>query len=211
MTLWIPTDCTDRTKHKKAKNVTPTETLLYTGVGDDGYTGILGSERVAKYDLQPDAYGSLDELSAALGVARVATQGGGSAQLIVQVQRDLYLAMIDLATTVDAAEKVGTRLPADRVQWLETQIAEIGAKVEIPPAFVIPGDSNAGALLDVARTVCRRAERKVARLHHEGMLCNREVLRYLNRLSSLLFALSRWEDKEAGVEEFTLARLEARS
>ena len=184
------------------------ETTLYTGVGDDGYTGVLGRERVAKYDLQPVAYGTLDELSAALGLARTESKHPRSNDIIVEIQRDLYRAMADMATTPEAAERTGAWLPAGRVAWVEEIIAEVGGQVEIPPAFIVSGDSYGGALLDVARTVCRRAERHVARLHHQGMLSNIEALRYLNRLSSLLFALSRLEDKAAGVEQFTLARLE---
>ncbi|MEZ4770831.1 MAG: cob(I)yrinic acid a,c-diamide adenosyltransferase [Caldilineales bacterium] len=188
----------------------PPETTLYTGVGDDGYTGVLGRERVAKYDLQPVAYGTLDELSAALGLARTGVRHPCSNDIIVEVQRDLYRAMADLATTPEAAQKTGAWLAGERVVWLEGIIDEVGSEVEIPPAFIVSGDSYAGALLDIARTICRRAERHVAKLHHQAMLSNIEALRYLNRLSSLLFAMSRLEDKAAGVEEFTLARLEKR-
>lgn len=184
---------------------------LYTGVGDDGYTGLLGRERVPKYDPQPVAYGTVDELSALLGLARTAVQHPASADMIVEVQRDLYAAMADLATTPEAAARSGVRLTAARVAWLEGLIDQVGQEVEVPTAFVVPGDSYAGALLDVARTVARRAERYVARLHHQALLCNPAVLHYLNRLSSLLFVMARLEDKWAGVERFTLARLENRS
>ena len=111
----------------------PLETMLYTGVGDDGYTGVLGRERVAKYDLQPVAYGTLDELSAALGLARTAVKHPCSNDIIVEVQRDLYRAMADLATTPEAAQKTGTWLPASRVAWLEGIIDDVGVQVEIPP------------------------------------------------------------------------------
>ncbi len=188
----------------------PLETTLYTRVGDDGYTGVLGRERVAKYDLQPVAYGTVDELSAQLGLARTAVQHAISSGILLEVQRDLYAAMADLATTAEAAQKSGVRILESRIDWLEGITDEVGGMVEIPPAFIIPGDSYAGALLDVARTVCRRAERHVARLHHQAMLSNPVVLRYLNRLSSLLFALSRLEDKAAGIEQFTLAKWEKR-
>lgn len=189
----------------------PLETTLYTRVGDDGYTGVLGRERVAKYDLQPVAYGTVDELSALLGLARTAVQHTCSNDILLEVQRDLYAAMADLATTPEAAEKAGVRLYEPRIDWLEGIIDEVGRMVEIPPAFIVSGDSHAGALLDVARTVSRRAERHVAKLHHQAMLSNPVVLRYLNRLSSLLFVLSRLEDKEAGVEQFTLAKWEKRT
>lgn len=186
------------------------ETTLYTRTGDDGYTGVLGRDRVAKYDIQPVAYGAMDELSAALGVARTAVEHPCSGDIIIEVQRDLYAAMADLATTPEAATRAGARLQAPRVEWLEGIIDEVGRQVHIPPAFIVAGDSYPGALLDVARTVCRRAERHVARMHHQAMLSNQDVLRYLNRLSSLLFVLSRLEDKAAGVEEFTLAKSEKR-
>jgi cob(I)alamin adenosyltransferase len=98
-----------------------------------------------------------------------------------------------------------TRLTTERVVWLEQESDKLGA--EIPPLtqFVIPGDNKISALLDVARTVIRRAERHVARLLHEGDLENEEVLRYLNRLSSLLFALARYEELLAG-QQATLAK-----
>ncbi len=185
-------------------------TILYTRVGDDGYTGVLGRERVAKYDLMPVAYGTVDEASAVLGVARTAVKDPRSAELIIEIQRDLYAAMADLATTPEAAEKSGVRLGEARVDWLETATDEIAGQVEIPPAFIIAGDSYAGALLDLARTIVRRAERHIAQMHHQALLCNPAVLQYFNRLSSLLFALSRFEDKAAGVTEFTLAKWEKR-
>ncbi len=183
---------------------------LYTRTGDDGYTGVLGRERIAKYDLQPVACGAVDELSATLGLARTAVEHPCSSDIIIEIQRDLYAAMADLATTPEAAGKSGCRLGATRIDWLESIIDEVGSQVEIPPAFIISGDSYAGALLDLARTVARRAERHTAKLHHQAMLCNPNVLHYLNRLSSLFFVLSRLEDKAAGVEKFTLASFGAR-
>ncbi|MCS6845783.1 MAG: cob(I)yrinic acid a,c-diamide adenosyltransferase [Caldilineales bacterium] len=188
----------------------PRETILYTRVGDDGYTGVLGRERVPKYDIMPEAYGTVDEASALLGVARTAVRHPRSAEIILEVQRDLYAAMADLATTPEAAERSGVRLGQARVAWLEALTDEIADQVDIPPAFIVAGDSCAGALVDVARTVVRRAERIVAHMHHQALLCNPTVLQYLNRLSSLLFALSRLEDKAAGVEQFTLAKWEKR-
>ena len=117
----------------------PLETTLYTRVGDDGYTGVLGRERVAKYDLQPVAYGTVDELSALLGLARVSVQHTCSNDILLEVQRDLYAAMADLATTPEAAEKSGVRLYEPRIDWLEGIVDEIGRMVEIPPAFIVAG------------------------------------------------------------------------
>lgn len=184
----------------------PLETTLYTRTGDEGYTGVLGRERVAKYDLQPAAYGELDETSSFLGLARTALCDPASNDLLLAVQRDLYAAMADLATTPEAAQKTGRWLEPARIDWLEQVIDMLGARVQIPPAFIVPGDSQAGALLDVARAVSRRAERHIAQLHHENLLSNPAVLRYMNRLSSLLFVLARVEDRAAGVQQFTLAK-----
>ncbi len=181
-------------------------TKLYTGVGDEGYTSLLGRDRVPKYDIRPEAYGTVDEASSALGVARAMVKDAQTAEIILGVQRDLYAMMADLATLPEAT----TRPPwlhSQSTDCLEALIARLESTVELPPAFIVSGDSVTGAYLDLARTMIRRAERLVARLQHEGKLRNDEPLRYLNRLSSLLFLLARLEDKAAGAETFTLARL----
>lgn len=181
-------------------------TKLYTGVGDAGYTGLLGRDRVPKYDIRPEAYGAVDEASAALGLARATVGDAHTAEVILGIQRDLYAMMADLATLPEAT----TRPPwlhAQSTECLEALIGRLESTVDLPPAFIVSGDSVAGAHLDLARTITRRAERIVARLLHEGKLRTDEPLRYLNRLSSLLFLLARLEDKAAGVETFTLARL----
>jgi cob(I)alamin adenosyltransferase len=179
-------------------------TKWYTGAGDDGYTGVLGRERVPKYADRPDAYGTVDEASAILGMARVHARDKQVRQLVVAIQRDLYKLMADLATLPEAA----TRPPwlgDERLAWVEQKTDALGKRVEMPPAFIIPGDSAGGAWLDIARTVVRRAERIVAKLTHDGETRNDTPLKYLNRLSSLLFVMARVEDRAEGVEQFTLA------
>ena len=176
----------------------------YTGTGDDGFTGVLGRERVPKYALRPEAYGTVDEVSAFLGLARAQAQAPHVRALIVTVQRDLYNMMADLATLPEAATRPPW-LAADRLAWLEAQTDALGAEVEMPKAFIVPGDSVSGGTLEIARTVVRRAERLVARLTHEGETRDDTPLKYLNRLSSLLFVLARIEDRAAGAESFTLA------
>ena len=182
----------------------PEQTRLYTGAGDDGYTSLLGEERVAKYELRPEAYGTVDEASAFLGLAR-ADSGASerTRQLILEAQRDLWLLMGELATAPGVS--LPRRLQADRTEWLEQETSQLGR--EFPPLtqFVIPGDTKIGALLDVARTVVRRAERYVSRLVHDGQLDNAEILPYLNRLSALLFALARYEEHLIG-QKSTLAK-----
>ena len=177
----------------------------YTRTGDDGYTGLLGDERVPKYAPRPEAYGTVDELSSALGLARATVRAERSREILLDVQRHLYRIMTELATTPEAARRFDQTGTKD-VARLERLTDELGAELELPQEFVIPGDTLAGAALDLARTVARRAERIVARLMHQQEFDNAEVLRYLNRLSSLLFLLARYEDAVAGVTKVTLAK-----
>lgn len=188
-----------------AANDSPRVPKMYTRTGDQGYTGLLGRERVPKYDLRPEAYGQVDEAQAVLGLCRAGPLSQHGRELLTPVERDLYHMMAELATAP------GVKLPspaisAERVAWLEQVTDELSAVTSPFTGFVLPGDSQAGALVHLARTVVRRAERAVARLLHEGDLDNTEVLRYLNRLSSFLFALARYEDAQAGVDRPTFAR-----
>jgi len=178
---------------------------LYTRTGDEGYTGLLGKERVPKYDLRPEAYGQVDEAQAVLGMCRAGPLSGRSRDLLIPIERDLYHIMAELATA-PGVELPLASITEERIQWLERVTDELGQVTGPFTDFVLPGDSQAGALVHLARAVVRRAERAVARLLHEGDLENNQVLRYLNRLSSFLFVLARYEDRQAGVDRPTLAR-----
>ncbi len=175
----------------------PSVSRLYTGLGDTGSTDLLG-DRVAKDDPRIDALGILDEATSAAGFGRALAQSERTKTLIEEVQRDLYRIMAELAFT-DELRPAGYVLAEERVAWLEAVTDEITAGLNLPPSFILPGDTVPGAALDVARTVARRAERAVVRLRNEGHVGNEQILRYLNRLSSLLFVLARHEDHEAGV------------
>ena len=182
----------------------PKKTILYTGTGDEGYTSLLGVGRVAKHSLRPEAYGTVDEASAFMGLARADESASARTKtLLLAAQRDLYVLMGELASSPGV--ELPQRLTADRVVWLEEEVTKLGQ--EFPPLkqFVVPGDTHIGAVLDVARTVIRRAERQVSRLSHQGDIQNSEIMRYLNRLSSLLFALARYEEYRLG-KQSTLAR-----
>ena len=168
------------------------ESQFFTGKGDDGYTGLLGPERVPKNNPRPEAFGAVDEAQAVLGVARASGCSVATAQLVLAVQQDLYFLMAELAAS--ASSPFVNSISVDHVEKLETWLAQAEAKVELPKDFLVPGDSQAGAALHLARTVVRRAERRVVSLLQEGMLENRQVVRYLNRLSSLLFVLAYVED-----------------
>ena len=169
-----------------------------TGTGDSGYTSLLGEQRVPKYDERPEAFGTVDEATSALGLARALTDDGQVREAILHMQRDLYVLMAELATPPEHQAAVGMRVTAEQVAWLETLEGELKAQVEIPNKFIIPGDTPPGAALDLARTVIRRAERLVARLHHEGVVQNGDVLRYLNRLSDAVFILARYLEARQG-------------
>lgn len=172
-------------------------TRFYTGRGDEGYTDLLGS-RVPKYDERTELIGTLDEATSQIGVARAAAAGERTRRVLIAVQRDLYLMMAELAFTTDAgAGKF--RITEEHLANIERETDSLADEVELGRDFILPGDSQPGAALDLARTVVRRAERQAVRLVHEGHFDNHITLAYLNRLSSLLFILARYEDRAAGV------------
>jgi cob(I)alamin adenosyltransferase len=178
---------------------------IYTRRGDDGYTGLLKEGRVPKNHPIPEALGALDEASAAMGMARAACQDDLSAEIILTVQRDLYAIMTEVAAAPEQAEQF-RKVDVGRVSWLEAQVDLVGARVNLPKEFIVPGDSLAGAALALARTIVRRAERHVAGLAIAEVIENLELLRYLNRLSSLCFMLELLENKISGKSAPTLAR-----
>lgn len=183
----------------------PFMTKFYTQTGDDGYTGLLGEGRAAKYSPRLEAVGDLDEATAALGVARAACQLAVTNDIILAVQRDLYHLMAEVAATKENAARF-RQINAARVSYLEEQTDAISAQVSLPNEFILPGDSLPGAMLALARTIVRRAERRLAKLYHSREVENPHLLRYLNRLSSLCFALELVENKAAGNPSPTLAK-----
>jgi len=180
------------------------QTILYTGRGDEGYTSLLGLDKVPKYDLRPEAYGTVDEASAFIGLVRAEPDTSPRTKaLLLEAQRDLWVLMGELASAPEV--RLPKRLEAHRIGWLEEETTKLGQTFPPLTQFVVPGDTLVGARLDVARTVIRRAERVVVKLVHNGKLENLEIVRYLNRLSSLLFALARYEDHRTG-QKNTLAK-----
>ncbi|MCU1355199.1 MAG: ATP:cob(I)alamin adenosyltransferase [Acidimicrobiales bacterium] len=167
---------------------------IYTRKGDDGTTGLYGGGRVAKDSAAPEAYGTVDEAQAALGVARAECERGSELdEILVGLERDLWVLMAELATDASNAHKLvdGTsRVSADMVAAVETRIDDISARFDPPTEFVVPGEDRLAALLDVARTVVRRAERVSLRAAADGS----QVVPYLNRLSDLCWTLARWRE-----------------
>jgi cob(I)alamin adenosyltransferase len=172
-----------------------------TGTGDTGYTGLLGEQRVPKYDPRPETLGTVDEATSALGLARATTQDQNVKAIIYQVQQELYLLMGELATTPENYEKMGLRMTTEHVKRLEEVEDALKREVEIPNRFIIPGDTLDGATLDLARTIIRRAERMAVKLLHDGVIQNNEVVRYLNRLSDLIFILARYREVKSSLAQ----------
>lgn len=177
---------------------------FYTAKGDDGTTNVLGEGRVAKYHARIEAVGTLDEATAALGLARAQCMDSRSSTIILQAQRDVYKLMAEVAATPENAEKFHF-IDAARVEWLEEQTDALSKLIEMPKEFILPGDSLAGAALSLARTIIRRAERRVVELFDMQEITNPDLQRYLNRLSSLCFVLELLENKAAG-HRTTLAK-----
>jgi cob(I)alamin adenosyltransferase len=166
---------------------------IYTKTGDDGTTGLLFGGRVSKSDLATEAYGTVDEAVAALGLARALSQDDPHGRELLSLQRELFVVGADLATNPDERDRLepGISLVTDEMaQRLEALIDELVSEHPLPNAFVVPGANPASASLDVARSIVRRAERRVVEMRDAGNV-NDAVVRYLNRLSDLLFVLAR--------------------
>jgi cob(I)alamin adenosyltransferase len=178
-----------------------------THTGDDGQTGLLGEGRLPKHHPRIETLGTLDEASAALGLARSFTSSDQAKSIIVEIQRDLYALMAEVAASPENAPRFRTVGPA-RLKWMESQAEAIAARVPVPKEFILPGDTPGGAALSLARTVVRRAERRLAELVDRGEVENPDLLPYLNRLSSLCFMLELEENHNAGRETSIAKRME---
>ncbi|MGH2418178.1 MAG: cob(I)yrinic acid a,c-diamide adenosyltransferase [Candidatus Limnocylindria bacterium] len=177
---------------------------IYTRKGDTGTTGLLfGGDRVSKADLRTDAYGTTDEAVSALGLARAAIGPATDrtevllSELILRLQRELFVAGAELATHADRRDRLTdgvSRVTSGMVAAIETEIDSLEEVVEQPKEFVLPGESMTGAGLDLARTTVRRAERRAVALADAGELPDSQVVPYLNRLADLLFVMARAAD-----------------
>jgi cob(I)alamin adenosyltransferase len=174
-----------------------TSPKIYTRAGDDGTTGLFYGGRVRKDDPAPRAYGAIDEAQAALGLARAESARGSELDvLLVRLERDLYVCMAELATAPANRSKLvaGTTLvTAEMVASLEPVIDDLLERFPMPTDFVLPGGTRAGAALDLARTIVRRAERESLAVIVDGSF----AVAYLNRLSDLLWAMARWQEHDA--------------
>jgi cob(I)alamin adenosyltransferase len=172
---------------------------IYTKKGDDGSTSLWYGGRVPKHHGRTEAYGALDEACSQLGLARALCEGGQAelAADVLRLQDDLFVAGAELATAPEAAGRLEdgvSRTTEPMVAELERLIDRYMAEVELPPKFVIPGGNALSAQLDVARTVIRRAERRISALDAEGELTSETVIHFVNRASDLAYAMARYAD-----------------
>ena len=177
---------------------------IYTRTGDDGTTGLLFGGRVAKDSAVAAAAGDVDEAQAVLGMARAAARAGGGTEaaelagLILDLQRDLWVLMAEVATAAANRPKLKagqTLVTAEMVRRVETLIDDLTGRFEPPTEFVVPGQDTGSAWLDLARTVVRRAERRAVTVTADvEESC---VVPYLNRLSDLLWTMARWCEQES--------------
>jgi cob(I)alamin adenosyltransferase len=172
---------------------------IYTRGGDDGTTGLWYGGRVEKSGPRPEAYGSIDEAGAALGLCRAAATDDPEVHGdLLRLQEELFVAGAQLATASEASGRLEhgvTRVTEGMVERLERGIDRYMERVELPPKFVIPGGTELSARLDVARTTMRRAERRVVALKVAGELEDETLLRFVNRASDFLFAVARYADE----------------
>lgn len=185
---------------------------IYTGTGDTGETGLFGGQRVSKNDGRVEAYGTVDETAAALGVAASHLSDDPELQnLIVDLQRELFTVGADLATPLEREQQAGKslvpRVEAHHSAALEETIDRFEATLTPLRQFIVPGGTQGASALHLARAVCRRAERGVVALHHAAPeTMNAEVIRYLNRLADLLFVLARAANHRANVPDVPWTR-----
>lgn len=171
---------------------------IYTRKGDTGKTRLLFGGMVSKADLRCEAYGSTDEAVSAMGLARGLSKDPKVKEILLKTQLEMFTIGAELATDSTKHQNLQANfavVTSDMVTQLEKFIDEIDSEIDLPNAFTIPGASATSGALDLARSTLRTSERRVVALYEEGLLANLEVLRYINRLSDLLFMLARYEDR----------------
>ena len=170
---------------------------IYTRNGDEGETGLLYGGTVSKASSLPEAYGTVDEAQAILGLVRTECEKGSDLEeKIIHIERDLYVLMAELATDPSKHDKLESgknKVNEDMISFLEGFIDDISSRFELPKEFVIPGQNRISAILDIARTVVMRAERRTISCEIKNSL----AVPYLNRLSDLLWAMARWQEGES--------------
>ena len=170
--------------------------MKFSKKGDRGSTSLLGGQRVSKSGPRPEAYGTLDEATSTLGIAKASAVKGQTKEIIAGIQQDLMALGAELATAPEDLAKFPYQITPAYADRMERLIDELQTLVEIKNEFILPGETMAGAAIDLARAIIRRGERKAVRLFQEKIIANGEILRFLNRLADLLFVLARFEEKQ---------------
>ena len=176
---------------------------LYTRAGDEGETSLLFGQKLSKASPRTEAYGSLDSAISAMGLARALCKDDRVKETLLRLQRELFTVGSELATPpedLDKLEEYFKPVDAGMTEALENEIDDLKSQVRLPRAFIVPGATAGSGAIDMARSLLRTAERRTVALSDAGELPNGEVLRYLNRLSDLLFILARYEDRELPFE-----------
>jgi cob(I)alamin adenosyltransferase len=179
----------------------PRLTKIYTRTGDDGTTALGSKQRVPKDSLRVSAYGTVDELNSLIGLALAQGLSPRLAETLPRIQNQLFNLGAELSFPPDEGKEFKIpQIEARHIEWLEKLIDELNAVVGPLENFILPGGVPGAAALQVARAVCRRAERRVVRLGREDTV-RPEALAYLNRLSDLLFVMGRYENKQTGIAD----------
>ena len=168
--------------------------MKFSKKGDRGFTSLLGGQRIPKSGPRPEAYGTLDEASSALGIARASATRPKTKEILISIQKDLIVLGAELATAAEDLEKYPHQINTDHVDRLERVIEDLQKEMVMGKEFILPGETVASAAIDLGRTIVRRAERMTVRLLQEKIITNGEVLRFLNRLADVLFTLARYEE-----------------
>ena len=183
---------------------------IATRTGDDGTTALMYKRRVPKTHPRVEAYGTMDELNTALGMARAMTDEAWASGELLQVQKQLVTVMGELATAAEDRERYArdgyALVTPEMTAHLDALVKHLESQKISFKGWATPGATRASAALDVARTTCRRAERRVCALPECGDVVNAEIVIYLNRLSDVLWLMARWEETNAGGDERNLTR-----
>jgi cob(I)alamin adenosyltransferase len=180
------------------------KSAVATGKGDDGTTGLLFGGRISKDDPRTEAYGTVDEAVAALGLARAELNESGLDELaesVLRWQRELFVVGADLATNPDKRDRLEdgvTRVSEVMLEGVEIELALWESAIEMPREFIVPGETRASAALEMARVILRRAERRVIAASHAAPLGSDWIVPYINRLADLLWVLARAAEQAAG-------------
>lgn len=176
---------------------------IYTKTGDKGETQLLFGGRVSKTDLRCEAYGTIDEANSALGLARTLCNEKWVKEVLLRIQHEMFQVGAELATDATQYELFTSNFRAissETIQQLEDDIDKVDGEINLPASFIVPGGSPGSSVIDLARTILRRAERRIVDIKGKGLLPNPEILIYVNRLSDLLFMLARYEDRDIPFE-----------